>query len=104
MESNFKKEYSYDLKASSTVQINKKTQDLVQGTKYGQGEVEGHFYFDDVRIGNDEDNQIFIKQQEFGNIEETKEIFTGDNFEAIVGLGYPKMSDKGVRPLFDTMI
>ena len=33
-----------------------------------------------------------------------KTIFTGSNFEAIVGLAYPALAEKGVKPVFDEMI
>jgi cathepsin D len=31
-------------------------------------------------------------------------IFTGKNFEAIVGMAYPALAEKGVTPVFDEMI
>jgi cathepsin D len=48
--------------------------------------------------------QIHIKNQKFGNVEKQRTIFTGSNFEAIVGLAYPALAEKGVKPVFDEMI
>jgi saccharopepsin len=31
-------------------------------------------------------------------------IFTGNNFEAIIGLAYPIMAEKGIMPVFDSMM
>lgn len=62
----------------------------------------GHFYTDDLTFGNGA-NQIKIKNQKFGNVEEEKDIFNGD-FEAIIGLAYPALAEPGVTPVFDNMI
>jgi len=67
----------------------------------------GHFVTDDVRVGSCDDKssgQIHIKNQKFGNVEKQKTIFTGTNFESIVGLAYPALAEKGVTPVFDEMI
>lgn len=40
----------------------------------------------------------------FGDVEKQKTIFTGSNFEAIVGMAYPALAEKGVKPVFDEMI
>lgn len=47
---------------------------------------------------------IHIKDQKFGNTKEASTIFTGHNFEAIVGLAYPELAEPGVTPLFDNMM
>jgi hypothetical protein len=31
-------------------------------------------------------------------------IFTGSNFEAIVGMAYPELAEPGVKPIFDEMM
>ena len=31
-------------------------------------------------------------------------IFTGSNFESIIGLAYPALAEPGVRPVFDEMM
>ena len=62
---------------------------------------------DDMRIGTCDGNssgQIHIKDQKFGNVEKQMTIFTGKNFEAIVGMAYPALAEKGVTPVFDEMI
>lgn len=47
---------------------------------------------------------IHIKDQKFGNTKEASTIFTGSNFEAIVGLAYPELAEKDVTPMFDNMM
>jgi len=63
---------------------------------------------DEVRVGSCDgaasSGQIQIKNQKFGNVERQKTIFTGSNFEAIVGMGYPSLAEPGVKPVFDEMI
>jgi hypothetical protein len=48
--------------------------------------------------------QIAIKNQKFGNIETQSTIFSGDNFEAIIGLGYSALAEPNVKPVFDEMM
>lgn len=68
----------------------------------------GHFVTDDVRLGSCDgtksSGQIHIKNQKFGNVEQQHTIFTGSNFEAIVGMAYPALAEHGVTPVFDEMI
>ena len=68
----------------------------------------GHFVPDDIRLGSceggDASGQIHIKNQKFGNVERQSTIFTGSNFEAIVGMAYPALAERGVTPVFDEMI
>ena len=68
----------------------------------------GHFITDDIRLGSCDgtksSGQIHIKNQKFGNVEKQHTIFTGSNFEAIVGLAYPALAERGVTPIFDEMI
>jgi len=62
---------------------------------------------DDMRVGSCDGSstgQIHIKNQKFGNVEKQSTIFTGKNFEAIVGMAYPALAEKGVTPVFDEMI
>jgi cathepsin D len=63
---------------------------------------------DDLRLGTCDgttsSGQIHIKGQKFGNVEKQKTIFTGSNFEAIIGMAYPALAEKGVTPVFDEMI
>ena len=63
---------------------------------------------DDLRLGTcdgtSSSGQIHIKNQKFGNVEKQKTIFTGSNFEAIIGMAYPALAEKGVTPVFDEMI
>lgn len=54
--------------------------------------------------GVNSNGQIHITNQKFGNVEKQSTIFTGSNFEAIVGMAYPALAEKGVTPVFDEMI
>ena len=97
------KEFSYDDSKSST---HKKTSQkaIIQ---FGSGGLAGHFYTDDLRVGTCDGSasgQILIKNQKFGNVEKQKTIFTGNNFESIVGMAYPALAEKGVTPVFDEMM
>ena len=97
------KQFSYDETASSTYQ---KTDQKAHIT-FGSGSLMGHFVTDDMRVGSCDGKstgQIHIKNQKFGNVEKQKTIFTGSNFESIVGLAYPALAEKGVKPVFDEMI
>ena len=75
---------------------------------FGSGNLGGHFITDDIRLGSCEGSkssgQILIKNQKFGNVEKQHTIFTGSNFEAIVGLAYPSLAERGVTPVFDEMM
>ena len=67
--------------------------------KFGSGSLEGHFMTDDVRLGtcdSKSSGQIHIVDQKFGNVESQKTIFTGSNFEAIIGIAYPALARAGV--------
>jgi len=97
------KEFSYNDTASTT---RKKTEQkaIIQ---FGSGALGGHFYTDDLRLGSCDSKssgQIHIKNQKFGNVEKQKTIFTGNNFEAIVGMAYPELAEKNVKPVFDEMM
>lgn len=61
---------------------------------------------DDIRLGScdSKHGSIHIKNQKFGDVEHQETIFTGSNFEAIVGLAYPSLAEPGVVPLFDNMM
>lgn len=48
--------------------------------------------------------QLHVKNQKFGNVEKQSTIFNGNNFEAIIGLGYKSLAFKGVTPFFDEVI
>ena len=65
---------------------------------FGSGSLAGHFYVDDMEIGD-----ICIKNQKFGNVESQEGIFQG-SFEAIIGLAYPALAEQGVTPVFDNMM
>ncbi len=98
------KEYSFDDTASKSA---KKTgQSAI--IQFGSGALAGHFMQDDIRLGTCDgvksSGQIHISGQKFGNVEKQSTIFTGHNFEAIVGLAYPALAEKGVTPVFDEMI
>jgi hypothetical protein len=98
------KQYSYDDSASPSAK--KLTQKAA--IQFGSGALAGHFMTDDLRLGtcdgSSSSGQIHIKNQKFGNVEKQKTIFTGSNFEAIIGMAYPALAEKGVTPVFDEMI
>ena len=98
------KAFSYDDAASHT--SHKLTQKAA--IQFGSGALAGHFMTDDLRLGTCDgttsSGQIHIKNQKFGNVEKQKTIFTGSNFEAIIGMAYPALAEKGVTPVFDEMI
>ena len=48
---------------------------------------------------------IVIKGQKFGDVKDQHNIFAGPgSFEAIIGLAYPSLGEKGVTPVFDNMM
>lgn len=97
------KEFSFDSLASkSAVML-----DQSAAIQFGSGSLKGHFMTDDVRLGTCDEKssgQIHIKEQKFGNVEKQKTIFTGTNFEAIIGMAYPALAKAGVKPVFDQMM
>jgi len=54
---------------------------------FGSGNLEGHFYVDDMTVGD-----IKIKNQKFGNVEQQEGIFNG-GFQAIIGMAYPALAE-----------
>lgn len=84
-----------------TSQTSKKT-DYGADVEFGSGDLGGRFFYDNIQIGEGE-HAIKIENQIFGNVEEQHHIFMGD-FEAIVGMAYPSLAEKGTQPLFDNMI
>lgn len=97
------KEYSYD--DSKSCSANKTPQRAM--IQFGSGALAGHFVNDDMRIGSCDgksNGQLHIKNQKFGNVEKQSTIFTGKNFEAIIGMAYPALAEKGVTPVFDEMM
>lgn len=69
--------------------------------EFGSGTIIGSFTEDTVRINND----IEIKSQAFGEIEEEKgDIFYKVKFSGIVGLAFPELSEYGYKSLFDNII
>ena len=78
---------AYDNKASTTA----KSTEQAATITFAQGMLAGHFYTDDLTLGEGS-NKILIKNQKFGNVEEEKDIFNGD-FEAIIGLAYPALAE-----------
>jgi len=97
------KELSYDDEASTTAK--KLAQRAV--IQFGSGALAGHFMTDDMRVGTCDaksTGQIHIKNQKFGNVIKQSTIFTGSNFEAIIGMAYPALAEKGVKPVFDEMM
>ena len=88
---------------SSTYKETKQTAAI----EFGSGSLKGNFVTDDIRIGGCEASAgglIHVKDQKFGNTHEASTIFSGSNFEAIVGMAYPELAEPGVTPLFDSMM
>lgn len=65
---------------------------------------------DDIRLGftnsSDPDGPgtILIKNYKFGLVENQQDIFNIFEFDAIVGLAYDKIAQKGIVPLFDDIM
>jgi hypothetical protein len=58
--------YSYnDAKSTTCVKTDQKA-----AIKFGSGSLSGHFYSDTMRVGSPGQNQLVIKNQYFGNVEE----------------------------------
>ena len=89
---------SYDDTKSSTVEKS----DQGAHITFGSGSLSGHFFTDTMTIGEGA-HKIQIENQRFGNVEKQKHIFKG-SFEAIIGMAYPSFAEKGVTPVFDSMI
>ena len=70
---------------------------------FGSGKLGGHFYKDDVRMG-EEGTSMVIKDQTFGNVEKQQTIFSENNFDGIIGMAYPPVSHNGYRGLFDNLM
>lgn len=89
------KKRSYNDQESKTAHKTNQTAHI----NFGSGKLSGTFMTDDINFAG-----IQIKQQKFGNVEQQSSIFTGNNFEAIIGLAYPVLAEKGVIPAFNSMI
>jgi hypothetical protein len=49
-------------------------------------------------------NSVSISTPDVPNWLALSTIFTGSNFEAIVGMAYPALAEKGVTPVFDERV
>lgn len=80
---------SYDNSKSSTFKVAEPAQDA--NISFGSGNLSGNFVTDSVTLGQCKggNGKITIPNQKFGNVLQQSTIFTGRNFEAIVGLAYP---------------
>ena len=100
------KHLSYDESKSSSA----KSSDQKATIHFGTGSLEGHFMTDDIRLGfsgssdRDGPGSILVKNYKFGLVETQKDIFNMFEFDAIVGLAYPKIAQKNVIPLFDQIM
>lgn len=97
------KEYSFKPELSSSFAETEQRAFI----QFGSGALSGNFVTDDVRLGScdgQSSGQVHIAHQKFGNVLKQKTIFNGDNFEAIVGMAYPALAEKGVTPVFDEMM
>jgi hypothetical protein len=60
---------------------------------------------DRFEVVTSEDGLLFLNITELLVLNENlKTIFTGNNFESIVGMAYPALAEKGVTPVFDEMM
>lgn len=78
--------------------------DLKKSIRFGSGTLSGFFGYDDFRIytnPSDESTAIHIKNQILGLM--VKESLLDSDYDAIIGLAYPKMAAHGT-PVFDSMI
>ena len=89
---------AYDYQHSQTARVTNRTAEVA----FGSGTIGGHFLYDTVTLG-DPLNGIRVQNHHLGNVEIQENIFVGD-FEAIVGLAYPALGEKGVEPLFDSIM
>jgi hypothetical protein len=98
------KEHSFNTQLSSSMQNTSQTARIF----FGSGSLSGNFITDDVRLGSCDGSksagQVWIKNQKFGNVLQQQTIFTGSNFEAIVGMAYPALAEPNVTPVFDEMM
>ena len=73
---------------------------------FGSGSLSGSFAQDQVTIGNEGylglAQTLNVPDYMFGLVKE-QHVFSG-SFDAIVGMAYPTMAEKGIRPFFDTLI
>jgi hypothetical protein len=68
--------------------------------QFGSGALRGYFGIDDFRLGQGV-NEIHIRDQTLGLIVE--EHVLDNDYDAIIGLAYPKMANGGL-PIVDSMI
>ena len=76
---------------------------------FGTGRCSGFYVNDDVRLGmgseNEHHNQsIFLKDYKFAIMDRQDTILNMYNVDAIVGMSYMKLAEKGVIPFVDAMI
>lgn len=73
---------------------------------FGSGDLSGSFAQDQVTIGNGGSfglrQTLNVPDYMFGLVEE-QSVFSG-TFDAIVGMAYPTMAERGIKPFFDTLI
>jgi len=71
---------------------------------FGSGSLSGYFVEDVCTMGDPEDaaNQLSLENFQFGLVTE-QTVFSG-NFDAIIGLAYPSMAEKGLTPFFDEIM
>ena len=91
----------YDPMASS--QSNPPSYEHSVKINFGSGSLAGDFGTDMCTLGDlGSDKTIELAGFKFGFVVQENHIFS--NFDALVGLAYPKMAHKGVKPLFDQLI
>ena len=73
---------------------------------FGSGDLEGYFAYDQVTLGHKNalglGKTLTIDDYNFGLVEE-QHVFSG-TFDAIIGLAYPKMAERGTTPFFEGLI
>lgn len=96
----------YSPEKSSTAKMF--TNDTVR-SMFGTGACSGFWVKDDIRLGvgseNNKHNQsIFIKDYKFAIMDRQQTILDLYNVDAIVGMSYNLLAEKGIVPLVDAMI
>lgn len=95
---------AYDPNLSKTVQIPAPSDRKTVQITFGSGKLQGYFIDDVCTMGDpyNPDNRLVLNDFQFGMVTQ-QSVFTG-SFDAIVGMAYPSMAEKGFSPWFDSIM